>query len=348
MRHGLLSGKLFWAVGVMLLLPVAASAGYIATGANSNVDGYLDMGPDEYGSWCSATFGGLGDHFNPAGAHTLQEAAFTSGFFLFAGGNQRELLSGITDWQNVFAPDATLSRSVIMPNAFSDSSGNGVIDTATSAFRVFGGATDLAFDLTQRVDTFAAGVAFLRQDYAVTNNAATPISFWMVRAFDGDLLWDGGYDNDEVGTSMHGAGLGPYIFEQEASAPSVTAVTVSSLAGGDYYGGKHGITPPNGPPMYAYGTDTQVWDAYGVPASWANHVAGVGYNTNGVSGTQPPGSTSPYDGFVGLGFQIDDLAVGETRMITVFHTYGQNTPVPEPTSLVLLALGALGLRRRRR
>lgn len=346
MKRKVLSRKLRWAVGILFLLPVVAMA-QIATGPDPGIDGYLSIGPDEYGSWSSAGWGGGGDGFNPLGAHTLQEAAFTSGFFLFSAGTQRELLTENANWYG-FLDDASLSRSITVPNAFSDSSGDGVNDTVTSAFRVFGGTTDLAFDLTQRVSPFAAGVSFVQQDYTVTNTANEPISFSMVRAFDGDLLWDGGggWEDDEVGTSMHSAGLGPYVFEQEATDPSVTAITVSSLVGGNYYGGKHGITPPNGPPAYAYGTDTQVWDAFGIPASWVNHIAGVGYNTNGVSGPQPPGSTPPYDGFIGMDIPLEELAPGESRTITVFHTYGQNIPVPEPTSLALLALGALCLRRK--
>ena len=32
-----------------------------------------------------------------------------------------------------------------------------------------------------------------------------------------------------------------------------------------YYGGKHGVEPPLGPPPYDYGTDNEVWDENGIP-----------------------------------------------------------------------------------
>ncbi|MHC4992858.1 MAG: hypothetical protein ACYTGC_17945, partial [Planctomycetota bacterium] len=92
------------------------------------------------------------------------------------------------------------------------------------------------------------------------------------------------------------------------------------------YGGKHGITPENGPPAYDYGTDTEVWDAGGIPATWQSHIAAVGYFTDGVSGSFPPGATPPEDGFVGLDVSVDLGTAGGTT-ITVYHTYGANTPL---------------------
>ena len=349
------SGQLVFAASGILLMPSLALGGTIpiATGPNSNVDGYLRVGPDDYGSWASVGFGGSGDLFNPLGGFLPEEVAFTSGFFLFVPSRtQRELLADSSDWQNVVGADASLNRIVVSPLVASDTNKDGVPDTLDSSFRVSDkqATTDLVFDLRQAVRTFASGVSFLRQDYTITNVSSNPITFNMVRAFDGDLIWSGDFENDEVGTTMHGAGLGPYVFEQEASDPGVTAITLSSLQGRNYYGGKQGLTPGNGPPPYGFGTDIQVWEAFGVPTSWENHIAGVGYDTNGVSGIAPPGSTPPEDGFIGLDFLIGlDLGPNTSTTITVFHTYGQNSPVPAPGALALLGLSALiGTRRRRR
>lgn len=335
------------AMGGLLVAPDLASAQTIATGSSSAVDGYLSIGPDEYGSWTSAGFGGVGDIFNPAGPAAALEAGFTSGFFLFQGGTHRELLSDVRNWQAVYPVDPSLSRAITVGNQFFDTTGNGVNDTVTSAFDVTGAPVNLAFDLRQHVATFGAGVSFLQQDYTIVNMGGGPLSFSMVRTFDGDLLWSASFENDEVGTSMHGAGLGPYVFEQEASLPGTTAITLSSLQGGEYYGGKHGLDPLGAGLPFNFGTDVQVWDAFGIPGNWRDFIAGVGAGVNGVSGEFPSGSTPPEDGFVGLDFNIN-LEPGQSTTITVFHTFGQNVPVPEPSALSLLALGGLLLLRRRR
>src|SRR5687768_14329307 len=136
----------------------------LRTGSVTTADGYLEILPDEYGSWAqpfaTGGFGPNADRFNPAGAATVQPVGFSSGFFLFSGA-QRELLSDNADWQATtnganppsppFSADTSLSRAVLNPNVASDSSGDGINDTASSSFRVFGGGTDLGFVLRQRV-----------------------------------------------------------------------------------------------------------------------------------------------------------------------------------------------------
>ena len=81
---------------------------------------------------------------------------------------------------------------------------------------------------------------------------------------------------------------------------------------------------------YGFGTDTQVWDAFGVPAGWVNHIAGVGYDTDGESGASPSGSTDPRDGFMGLSIDVSlgaGLGPAASTTVIVHHTYGSTTPV---------------------
>lgn len=347
-----------WAV--ILLLPSVAFAPplSIRTGASTATSGYLEIIPDEYGSWAqpfaTGGFGPNADRFLPAGS-TLQPVAFSSGFFLFAPGGQRELLSDNADWQNSnlgpgspFAGDASLSRMVTAPNVAGDFSGDGINDTLNSAFRVFGGGTDLSFALLQRVQTFAAGVSFMRQVYTLTNTGAAQTNVTLLRSFDGDLVWDANFETDSVGTTANGAGLGQFVFEQEPNQAGQSVTLSGGLDGRFYYGGKHGVLPGGGAPAYDFGTDTEQWQANGIPTSWQNHIAGVGYApANGQSGPAPAGSTVQRDGFIGLDFAFP-LAAGGSVTFEVLHTYGQTTPVPEPAGLLLLAVGVLALARRTR
>ncbi len=330
----------------------------LRTGSNTATNGYLEILPDEYGAWAADfTTGGFGpnsDRFRPSGA-TLQVAGFSSGFFFFGPSGQRELLTDNTQWQATtngaggpaFSADTSLSRSVITANVASDTNGDGINDNATSAFRVFSpaGGTDLAFQLQQRVTSVSPAVSLMQQNYNVTNNGASAITLKMVRIFDGDLLWDANFETDSVGTSANGAGQGPFVFIQEPSLPT-HSVTMSMLGASSYFGGKHGVLPGLGAPPYDFGTDTEVWDANGTPLSWANHIAGVGYNLNGQSGPAPVGSTVPRDGFIGMEISISLNPLASTGF-SLLHTYGQTTPVPEP-AFGLIGLSALTVLRRRR
>ncbi|HEY3244948.1 MAG TPA: PEP-CTERM sorting domain-containing protein [Phycisphaerae bacterium] len=336
-----------------LVLPTVmrAAPAQLRTGASTAVDGYLEILPDEYGSWAqpfaTGGFGPNADRYKPVGL-SLQPVGFSSGLFLFAPNGQRELLSDNTDWQTMvpappgFSADTSLDRMILSPNVASDSNGDGINDTANSAFRVSGGATDLNFALQQRVASASGAVSFMQQTYTVTNNGAASLALNLVRAFDGDLLWSGTAANDQVGTTANGAGLGQFVVIRETSNNS-TAITLSGGTQGHfYYGGKQNFTPPNGPPAYGFGTDVQVWDAFGIPGSWQNNIATIGYNTDGFSGAV----TGTQDAFIGLDF-LFNLAAGASVTFDVFHTYGQATPVPEPATLGLLVLAGMAVLRRR-
>ncbi|MCH8166038.1 MAG: hypothetical protein IH889_10565 [Planctomycetes bacterium] len=314
------------------LCPVPGDPVFIATGPSSSLDGYLDVSPDVFGSYASAGFGGQADHYNPVGPAGLQEAAFSSGLYLFVGDTQRELLSDNDQWQGVFPGDGSLDRIVTAANSASDTNGDGVNDTLTSGFNVSGGDTDLSFDVTQHVERIIPlggnPVAILTQDYTITNNSTLPIDFELVSTFDGDLLWVGDFEDDTVGTGTNGSpGVDRYVYEGEVGQPA-TAITISSPTGDAYAGSKLGINPAGGPPCpdYGFGTDVQVWEAYGIPDCWRNHIAAVGYDTDGESGGSPPNCGAPCDALALLEIPVA-LAAGAMTTVTVTHTYGANAPV---------------------
>ena len=72
------------AVAALVVTTGALGQVNIATGPSPAVDGYLRVGADAYGSFNSVTFGGLGDTYNPVGAHSALEANFSNGFMIFA------------------------------------------------------------------------------------------------------------------------------------------------------------------------------------------------------------------------------------------------------------------------
>ena len=336
----LLSGSAVLALA-MLVAVSGPSYAQLASGPNTAAPGYLEIGADSYGSWASTTFGGAGDTFVPTGG-SVQEVAFSSGFFVFVNGSERGLLSTSSDWQDTYVTPTppNLTPAITSPNVLSDTNSDGVNDTAVSAFTVTGGTTSLSFSLQQNVQAVGPGVSTLEQTYVVTNDGTAPVDIQMVRSMDADMVFNGGFTNDQVGTSMWGAGLGTYVFQEEAAAPGTTAVTLSSNQASAYYGGKNTVVPVGGPPNFGFGTDVQIYDNFGVPTSWANEIANVGNGINGVSGTNPNNAISGAgDGFIGLQFLLAGLQPNETRTLMLTHTYGQNAPVPEPSGLALIVSG---------
>ena len=90
----------------------------------------------------------------------------------------------------------------------------------------------------------------------------------------------------------------------------------------DYSGGILGITPTGGPPDFAFGTDCQQWDAFGLPLTWADEIASLGQKINGESGAQPAGCTLPdCDGHIHLNIPVS-LAPAASTTITIRLLYG--------------------------
>lgn len=318
LNHGSLRTAVPAAIASAALLTATASAQTpIATGGNSADDGYLEVNTDEYGSW-SQFNPAPADRFNPLD-HDLIAPGFSSGFFLFVPSqSQRELLSDDAGWQSSVGGDASLDRAVVSPNSASDTTGNGVDDTVTSAFRVFGGSTDLHFDVVQQVRSVGMFGARLSQEYTIRNDGASSISFLLVRHYDPDLTWQNGITDDEVGTSSNAVGSGASVFVQETGSRGPTTIELASpsAAATSYYGYKSGIEPPGGPPTPAAGSTNDLWDSYGIPASWQDFITNVGVATDGLSGSGPGTDVG-----MGLGFEIQ-LEPNGTITIPVTHDYG--------------------------
>ncbi|MHC4415289.1 MAG: hypothetical protein ACYS0G_08400 [Planctomycetota bacterium] len=333
----------------------------LANGPDDQVDGYLRISPDVFGSWATTGFGGNGDSYNPVGPLGPAEAAFTNGFFIYSGGTLREVLTFNTQWSDVslgFDDDASLFRQVLARGVPTDELGaDGVVDTWDTTFRILetgGAGTDLNFDLNQQVSagTGLGGdpVGIITQTYTITNNnESQAISFVLLRQFDPDLIWVGDAGDDSVGTTFNTGGGDRSVFQQEDGDPA-TGVLMSSpdANAGVYYGGKGGIDPDGEGPgvAYGFGTDFQQWDEYGVPVGWENNIAGVGYDTDGESGALPGGDPQvcdPCDGSTGLSFPIDNLGPLASTTITLTTTYGAGGPAGPPCPWDLTDDGFVGI-----
>jgi hypothetical protein len=297
----------------------------MATGASPDVDGYLEVCPDAYGAWSYPIYGGRGDRFNPVGPFDVQAVAFSSGMFFFRPDElQRELLTSVEDW-HVTCDDLSLQSELLGDVQELDTNGDGVTDALISVFRLWGPGVDLTFDLDQSVERIAsrngAVAAALTQAYTITNNLPTLIDFDLLRVYDGDLMWWGGYGDDSVGTRH--ASAANSVFMREDGLPE-TRITLSSPEGDGYICAKQGVDPdgPGPGPAMGFGTDTQEWDAYGIPEGWENFIPDVGYDTNGESGPGPSGCAQPCDAHLGLRIPVFLPPEGQVS-ITVNHGYGE-------------------------
>ncbi|MCZ6653145.1 MAG: hypothetical protein O7D91_08965 [Planctomycetota bacterium] len=251
----------------------------------------------------------------------------------------------------------------------SDTDDDGLDDTLTSQFILCDPQAAvpiaLTFDVVQHVQRVASGgglgVGVLTQTYTITNTSKFPAAFNWIRQVDSDLFWIPDHTNDTVGTTFNDGGGDISVYTMENFRPS-TAVTLSSPQGAFYYGGKGGVDPDGsgtcdasvctggphageacdplncpgveclceGGEEYGCGTDFQQWDFFGLPEGWANHIAGVGSNTDGDSGPapapcDPDAGGCECDGSIGVGVDVT-LEPGESTCVCIQYTYGQISP----------------------
>ena len=315
-----------------------------ATGASVRItngvvgDGELEVNPDAYGAITVWNWPDNYDWYDPIGTNPRSNCAFAASMFIYnpitldrlALGEHGRDLDVTYNQRN--GGEATLSYEITWPLCAFDTDGNGFDDTAISAFRVFGGNGnyDLAFGLLQRVSQpVEGGISTLEQVYTVTNVGSQPASFLLERHNDLDLLFDGLWE-DCAGTASVQGRRNVYMREADGVPNHDNlVVALSGTPGFVYCAGRSGFDPDGagGDPPMSYGTDFQVWENFGLPQSWVNYTAGIGYDQDGIlPQKRPPGSTTPYDGFMMLQWELT-LAPGEARDIEIVTTYGNEVPV---------------------
>lgn len=295
------------------VLPVGDTIGTCLVG-----DGRLDIRLDEYGSTYADFNTGLGgDVYDPPGGLTAQTVSINAGLFLLVSNTHRELLSSSVQWMGQGPDDGSLTKSIVTSNTACDSDGDFCADTLRSVFTVAGAGVSLNFDLYQSVRRGTSpGTAYLVQAYRITNTGGSTLTFKLHKSWDVDLYWSGDWNNDEVGAGTDSGRR--FVTTGEVGTPAVTFPLSSLTAPTFYYGGKSGHVPTGGGPAFGTGTG-RIWTTYGMPVSWRNYIAFLGYNVNGVSGLQTG------EAQVGLEWNIT-LAAGASTTLVIQRTYGQTTP----------------------
>ncbi|MBU0617393.1 MAG: hypothetical protein KKI02_06735 [Planctomycetes bacterium] len=302
-------------------------------------DGELHIRSDGYGAVTVWTWTTNYDLYDPIGDDALTNCSFAASTFVYSPVTEDRLALGqpgrdLDTTYNVGA-GATLSYEMVWPLVQWDSNGTGYNDTSISTFRVYGGngGYNLIFDLIQTVsEPVQGGISTWNARYTITNIAAEPASFLIERHDDLDIWFDASAE-DCAGTASVGAVRNVYMREADTipNHENLVVALSSPTPGYVYCAARSGFDPDGaGPdPNMVYGTDYQIWDNYGVPTSWQDYTAGIGYNMDGILGEQrPPGSADPYDGFMLLQWELA-LAPGEAAEIDVVTTYGSETPIVE-------------------
>jgi hypothetical protein len=209
-------------------------------------------------------------------------------------------------------------------------------------FSCTGDNFDISVTLTQSVASIAPGPngearASLTQDYTITNNTS-PQQIIITKHIDEDMLWGGDATNDLVGADFAELDrVEVYAQDDDLTTGALVLRTVDDLTLDPntvensfvYYVGKQNLpAPPGNPdfpggncPVHDFGTDTEIWDNFGVPNCWKNFVPGVGYDIPGIS-PQLSGDSM-------MGMQVTaDLGNGESYNVAFETTYGFR---PEPT-----------------
>ncbi len=298
----------------------------LSNGVSGN--GELTVNPDAYGSVTYWTTNWTNDDFyDPRGSLGRNRYSFASSIFMFIPGQSLRASFGSAgrDIRNTYP--GNIGVGILSPLVAFDSDGNGVNDSANSSFWALG--TSVTFDLFQNVgQPDANSVATYTKCFNITNTGQTPITFLLLQHDDYDILFDGAA-TDPAGTDSTGGVRNPYMREPDSFAGHLdTEAALSGTPGYDYVAGRSGFDPDGtGPdPAMGYGSDFQIWNNYGLPNSWKNYTAGIGYNMDGILGqAMPPGGLPPHDAFMSLQWEIS-LNPGECTTIQVVHTYGDSVP----------------------
>jgi hypothetical protein len=327
------------------LAAATASAGTLTISNGVTGDDALSIDLDDYGAYGTGIGPQEQDHYAPVG-QVSRFASWMAGAYLFVttpadGKRTAVLLSDYAKWIKIETPGATgtgvagdraLVRTITTMNTMVGP------DHLASAFTVgepAAGPVQIQIALDQKLTWDAATkTTTFRQTYAITNTGSLDTNLGFHAHWDADLTW-----TDTTVDDIGGVGPGRcYVYIRDMAQPD-EACTLrdggSTTPRTYYYVGKGGVTPSMGPP--AYGStyySTAVFDNYGMPPSWQNNLATVGYNVAGEtpSNTGTGTGNDASNAVMGTEYRFA-LAVGATHTIVLDRIYGSSTftcPTPPP------------------
>ncbi len=333
-------GRDVWCAGVRALasitVVIAASSGLATAGTatldNGLNDGQIQIKIDDYGSYGIGWTQNEADRFDPPGALAWNNPTWIAGAYLFvqAQGDASPtavLLSNRTKWAELLDPSDSngvvgpraLQRTIVDPNAVI---GNTVASSRIRIFDASGVDIYVAIRNELTFDPAVPGVGVLTQRYTITN-MGMQATLRLHAHWDTDLSFNGDWTNDVVGRAQGGC----YIYAREPNSTTVAFAFgdgTASTATPTYYAGLDQVMPTAGPPVFTASNaalvNQHVWNSFGTPTSWRDHVAHVGTDVDGDSAAVGGG-----DAVMGLEYELQ-LASGAIGIAEVERHYGTSSP----------------------
>jgi len=334
----------FVACAIVVAASGVARAGTMTISNGVTGAGSLSIDLDDYGAYGTGIGPQEQDNFQPTGQAT-RYATYMAGAYLAVttpadGMRTSVLLTDYKKWESIVSGqngngvtgDRALARTIMTANTMVGP------DHLTSVFIVGepgGGGVQLQIALDQKlVYDSTKKITTLRQAYAITNTGSLDTNLGFHAHWDPDLIWVNSVVDD-----IGGVGMGRcYVYIRDMAG---TDQAVSLHDGGStvprtyYYVGKAGVTPMMGPPDFASTAYTSdVFTMYGMPPSWRNCLATVGYDVAGETPVLAGSGAGGEAGNAEMGTEYHfPLATGASETIVIERIYGTSDiacPAPPP------------------
>jgi hypothetical protein len=328
-----------WTVG-------AASASTTLTISNGVTgDHALAIDLDDYGAYGTGIGPQEQDHYTPAG-QVSRFATWMAGAYLFVttpsdGMRTAMVLTEYKKWIQIETPggagtgvigDRALVLGIMTPNTMV---GPDHLTSVFTAGEPNAGPVQLQIALDQKLTWDAATMTTtFRQTYTITNTGSLDTNLGFHAHWDADLIW-----TDQATDDIGGVGQGRcyiYIRDMDQADDAVALRDGGSTTPRTfYYVGKGGVLPGMGPPTFQstyYSQD--VFNGFGMPPTWQNDLATIGYNVAGETPTIIPMGTGNDTGNAAMGAEYRfALPIGATHTIVLDRIYGTSSltcPTPPP------------------